>query len=258
MKRGLLAGKTVLITRPRAQSAALSQPLRALGARVIEFPVIQILPPKNWRALDCALQKLDRFDWVIFTSPNGVRFVLDRASSENFSGVKIAAIGEATARELRSRKLRVHLCPGQFTSRALLEALKKKKEIRGRRFFLPRTDIAPEELRRNLIRSGASVTQVTAYRTLPLRKSSEIRKIERLLALKKVDYVVFASASAVRCFFQALAKSRDKMGGVKWISIGPVTTGALREQRQKVFGEAKPHTIQGIVRGIIRAEKNGH
>ena len=257
-----LAGKTVLMTRPKGQAAVLREILEARGARVIESPVIKILPPKEWAPLDSALQDLRSFDWIVFTSTNGVDSVLGRVKALGkdarlLAPVKIAAIGEATVKRLEENGIRADFMAGTYTSAVLLESLKKMREVRSRRFLLPRTDIAPEELRKGLEAGGGIVTEVIAYRTIPVRSAIGKRRFGELFSKKKVDYVTFTSASTVRYFFEALPRSLRKRikDKVRFVSIGPVTSRKLREYGARPYREAEIHTMSGLVAALENGQR---
>ncbi|HXV28601.1 MAG TPA: uroporphyrinogen-III C-methyltransferase [bacterium] len=245
-----LLGKSILVTRARAQASELRKMLEEKGAAVLEFPTIKILPPKNWGPLDKALKEIKKFDWIIFTSVNGVDSVfgrLDRLGRDVrlFSNVKIAAIGDATAGLLREKGLQPDLIPKAFTSEALFQALKRRDEINGRHFLLPRTDIAPDYLRTRLEKSGAKVTEVIAYRTVPVSENKT--KLNRLFGQNKIDHVLFTSSSTVRNFFRAFSKREKSKIKARFVSIGPVTSRTIREYGSRPFREAKEHTIPGLV-----------
>ena len=158
-------GQTVVVTRTRQQASDLSRELGELGASVIEAPTIELAPPGEWSEVDAALERIEDYDWVIFTSANGVQFVRQRLletgrDARAFHDVKIAAIGDATAAAIRdSLCLHVDLCPESFVAEALADALAKAGEIPGRNFLLLRADIARPLLARapGAGQSGASL-----------------------------------------------------------------------------------------------------
>ncbi|MBI3313710.1 MAG: uroporphyrinogen-III C-methyltransferase [Candidatus Omnitrophica bacterium] len=254
-----LFGKTVLITRARAQASGLRQVLETEGARVVEFPTIRIEPPKSWEALDQAVKNIQGFDWIIFTSIHGVASFFNRLEerkkdARDLSHLKIAAIGEATARALRAKSIYPDLIPQKFTSEVLVEELRRQNEISGRRFLLPRTDIAPEFLKRELQKWGGFVTEAIAYRTLPAQGKSE--KLERIMKNHKIDYITFTSSSTVKNFFEAMDRAKRKvLIKSRLISIGPVTTKTLMDFGLKPFREAQEQTLTGLVEAMT-CEKN--
>ena len=245
-----LAGKTVLVTRAAADAATLRQALEQQGARVLEYPAIKILPPLDSGPLDRALQNISQFDWIVFTSANGVEHVFHRLRALGkdvriFSNIKIAAIGHATDETLQTRGLKADLVPEVFTSESLVEKLAGTKQVRGRKFLLPRTDIAPEFLTRRLQMLGGEVTEVVAYRTVAPSKEKE--KLKNWIEKESIDFVTFSSSSTVRNFFEALPKNRRSRLKSRFVSIGPVTSQELKRFGYQPYREAHPHTVRGLI-----------
>jgi uroporphyrinogen III methyltransferase/synthase len=245
-ERKPLFGKRIVVTRPRAQSAALAAQLEALGADVIELPTIEIRPLADTAKLDAALRRLGSYDWVIFTSVNGVRACFERLAAlgrdaRAFGSVKLAAIGEATARELGAHGLVADLVPEDFTSAGIVEALGRR--IAGKRFLLPRADIAPDELPRALRAKGARVTCVAAYATAH----------PETLAAGGVDMVTFTSSSTVRGFIEGIGRTKcwTPASNLVYGSIGPETTRTVEACRMHVAVEAATHTADGFVEAIV-------
>ncbi len=248
-----LWGKTVLVTRARSQASELVRKLSERGAQIVEYPTIEILPPSDWRPIEKAVKRLSRFDWVIFTSANGVQFFFERMEhlkkdARIFGGLKVAAIGEATAQALREKGIQADLVPRDFTTLDLFKSLKNAGQIRGRKFLLARADIAPPELKNLLEKEGGHVLEIEAYRTQPVQE----RKKEILEWLRKgrIDYVTFTSSSTVRNFFASLPLKFRKKSKADLISIGPVTSRTLREYGLKPAREARVHTISGLVDAV--------
>ncbi len=254
-----LQGKRVVITRPRAQASSLSELLRGRGAEVLEFPSIEILPPKSWAGMDKAVQNLKEFDWILFTSVNGVQSFMERLKKSGrdaraLSGLKIAVIGEATQSLLEQSGLRADFTPRQFTSESLVRELSSRYSLAGRRFFLPRTDIAPLKLCRDLEAKGAKVTQAEAYRTVPGAREAHKKTLRQWVRGKKMDYITFTSSSTVRNFFESFPggfQKELKKAGVRMISIGPVTTETLKDYGFKPYREAGQHTVNGLVEAML-------
>ena len=139
--------------------------LEALGADVVKAPAIRIVPPESWQALDEALQRIASYDWIVFTSVNGVEVFYER--SGRMPPAHFAAIGPATAEAIAERGARAEVVPARFIAEAVFEALSEHTDVKGKRFLLPRADIAREALPNLLRAAGAEVDVVTAYRTLP-------------------------------------------------------------------------------------------
>ena len=250
-----LFGKTIVVTRTRQQASDLSNQLSASGARVIEAPTIE-LSPAPIEAVDAALRRMHEYDWVVFTSANGVRFTRDRLmqlamDSRAFGKAKIAAIGDATAAAIRRELcLRVDLSPERFVAEALGEALADAKEIFGKKYLLLRADIARPLLRERLIEGhAAKVDDVPIYVT---KKSESLPEhLLEAIADGSVDWITFTSSSTAKNFFEMLPASHEEMmAKVKIASIGPITSQTLRELKHEPDIEAKVFDIGGIVAAI--------
>jgi len=250
-----LAGKTVLVTRATTQVSRLKSILKEKGASVMELPTIEIGPPQNWQPLDHAIRDLAKFDWILFTSTNGVesfwhRLLKAGKDARALGKTKIVAIGEATGRALSERGIRADFVPKTYTTEYLIKELKRKNVIQGRCFLLPRTDIAPEYLAKELQREGGDVTQVIAYRTLSVRQTHKEKQLLGSLEKGEIDFVTFTSSSTVKNLFDLIPKAKRKSLTSRMISIGPVTTGTLRSYGMRPYREAKEHTIDGLVKAI--------
>ncbi len=251
-----LFGKTIVVTRTRQQASDLSIQLRELGARVIEAPTID-LQPADPGPIEAALSNMHRYDWVVFTSANGVRFARERLMATGrdaraFGGAKIATIGDATAEAVRRELcLKVDLSPTRFVAEALGEAFAEKNEISGKRFLLLRADIARPLLRERLKDGGAvEVRDVPIYET----KSTAALPTELIeaLAAREVHWITFTSSSTVRNFVSLLGENYlDRMNGVKIASIGPITSQTLRELRLAPTVEAKTFDLGGLVAALF-------
>ena len=249
-----------MVTRPREQAASLVNALREAGAKVIEAPAIRIEPPPSWEPLDEALAHLARYDWVIFTSTNGVGSFFQRwrqaRKSGSLSDVRFAAIGPVTARVLSEHDVRVHLLPERFVAEEVYDALVSKLggEMTGKRFLLPRADIAREALPDALRSAGAVVDVVVAYRTVTALPEIEeaVASVER----GEVDVVTFTSGSTVRSFFEAvrMEPGRSALPAHRFLaaSIGPITSAALRQEGVEPAIEATTYTAEGLVEAIHR------
>jgi uroporphyrinogen III methyltransferase/synthase len=248
-----LAGRTILVTRPRRQSKPLVDALRRLGATVVEAPAIEIEPPSDFRGLDEALGRLPTYDWVVFTSVNGVEAFFDRLSEAHprivVSTQKLAAIGPATAESLRERGLEPEVVPEKFVAEEVFRAIADLGDLSGKRFLLPRADIAREALPDLLRASGAIVDVVVAYRTVADEK--EMRRASSLVECGGVDMVTFTSASTARSFF-AKVDPRSVEGRTRAASIGPITSNALRRLGVAPAVEAERFTTEGLVEAILR------
>ncbi len=255
-----LYGKRIMLTRASSQMVSLKSTFRDLGAQVVEFPVIEIQEPLDWAPVDEAIRRLPTFDWVLFTSVNGVQYFMKRVfalgkDARIFGKIKIGCIGDATQQALIAFGLCADRVPAQFTSEALFKELSDAHVIRGNRFLLPRTQIAPAFLRESLEQEGAEVTEVIAYRTIESYQNSKRKKmIATLCGEKAVDFVTFTSASTVHATFSGWGQREKSKIKSKLISIGPVTSETIRSHGLKPYLEAKEHTMQGM----ITALKNLH
>lgn len=246
-----LAGRTILVTRPRSQSRTLARRLRRLGARVVVVPTIAIEPPHPDGPLDEALRALASYAWVVVTSANGARALAARAAALGVSlaaaGPRWAAIGPATARALRRAGAPEPLVPSRYVSAAIADVLPVAP---GMRVLLPRTDAAPPDLAEALRARGAQVDEVEAYRTVIAPPSSGSR-LRRLADRSEVDTVVVTSASTVRGLVRLLADRRGWLERVALACIGPVTAAAAREAGLTPALVARPHTVEGLVVALL-------
>ncbi|MFO8009647.1 MAG: uroporphyrinogen-III C-methyltransferase [Dehalococcoidia bacterium] len=254
-----LFGKRVLVTRAQRQAGTLSRLLIERGAQPFELPSIEIRPLPDTSELDQALVDLPDFDWVIFTSANGVEAVWDRLAALNrdsrqFGSVKVAAIGPATARELERHGIYPDFIPVEYTSEAILSGL-SEREIRGSRILLPRADIAPEDLVNGLADLGAIPVEVTAYQTRVATDAAE--RAGRMLRDRQIDIVTFTSSSTVTGLVEMLGENRWLLRQVKIASIGPVTSATIEKSGLNVDIMAREQTVPGLVDAIEEAFSNG-
>jgi uroporphyrinogen III methyltransferase/synthase len=248
-----LFGQTVVVTRTRQQASELSTRLEELGARVIEAPTIELVPPADWSAVDAALRSMGTFDWVIFTSQNGVSFAKRRImelglDARAFGGAKLAAIGDATAAAIADQlSLRVDLCPQSFVAEALAAELIERGEVARKRFLLLRADIARPILRQKLEQAGAAeVSDVPVYETKPA--ASLPPALLEALDERQLQWITFTSSSTARNFVGLLGKDYlERLKGVKLASIGPITTATIKELGLTPTIEAEASNIEGLV-----------
>ncbi|MDA2913649.1 uroporphyrinogen-III synthase [Acidobacteriia bacterium AH_259_A11_L15] len=263
-RRSWLAGRRIVITRRREQAEGLREALRRKGAAVIEFPTIALKPPRSWQAFDRALEHLDDYAWVIFTSANGVEFFFRRLRAKRkkirpLKRARLAAIGPSTAAALRQRGLRADVVPIEYKAEGLLRALaRREKSWQGKRVLLARAAKAREALPRELRRRGARVDVVEAYRTVVPRVSQ--KRIRRAFGGRKPgkagkpDAIAFTSSSTVKNFFALLGRrpGRRALAGVAVATIGPVTSRTARALGLRVAAEANPYTVPALVRALQR------
>lgn len=251
-----LAGCTVLVTRAPHQAAALAGPLKALGAEVLVAPMIDTIDPADWAPADAALRALASYDWVVLTSTNAVdRFLarLERLGTQRaaLDGVRIAAVGAATAERLAESGITPDLVPADFRAEGLIESFERLGVAPGTRFLLPRAEKAREILPEALRARGATVDVAVIYRTVPAALDPSI--VERLRA-GEVDVITFTSPSTVRHFISwVMAAGLDPalvLATSAAASIGPVTSEALRSRGLAVPIEAAVSTTDGLVSAI--------
>ena len=253
-KRPLL-GKRIVVTRARAQASDLVRTLSDLGAQCIEFPTIQVLPPDDWQPLDEAIEQLAAYNWLIFTSVNGVRQFFGRLFDlgrdvRALHHLKTAVIGPATAAELLARGLKSDIVPENYRAESVVAAF-KTVNIDGSRILLPRAEearpVLPEELRK----MGALVDEVTVYRTAAVTDRTD--ELIEALRTRQVDLVTFTSSSTVANFKALLPEEQfeELMQSVTVASIGPITSDTARDLGFHVHISAETYTIPGLVEAIV-------
>ncbi len=280
-----LAGKRILVTRTREQASVLSEKLQALGAAPIEFPTIRIVPPSDWSALDAALRRLyaskgEGYDWLIFTSVNGVRICCERLQTLGYNvseiqrlhAVRLATIGPATAAAAASYGLSADLVPGEYVAEGVIAALltymqERNSSIAGQRILLARAAEARRVLFTDLVGAGAKVDEVAAYDTLPVAHD-DVRghEVLHMLAQQQLDIVTFTSSSTVRNFVAWLKRCEEESAlppgtlfdrvkqHTRLASIGPITSQTAQTLGLRVDIEAQEYTIDGLVDAILQHE----
>ena len=245
-----LSGKRIVVTRTRTQAGVLSRQLRALGADVIELPTIRIEPPTDLRAFAELVQDAHAYDWIVFTSPNGVTAFFDLFyklydDAREIGGARIAAIGPATAQRIKEYRLHVDLQPEKFVAESIVREFRAAGGVENLRILLARAEKARDLLPRELSALGAIVDEGFAYRTVPeTRDDSGARR--RLLE-EGADLITFTSSSTVENF---LALGLPWPAGMKVASIGPVTSKTARDLNLEVAVEARRHDIPGLVDAV--------
>lgn len=241
-----LSGRTIVVTRARAQAAPLAAALEGLGARTLQYAAIRTEPLDASTPLRGALARLRPDDWVVFTSANGVECFFASAGAALPGGVRVCAIGAVTADALARNGVRADLVPNQFVAEAAAEALLAAGVAAGTRVLLARAASARPVLPQVLGTHGAEVMDVAVYRTVPDGSGAE--EVRRALDAGEVDAVTFASGSAVASFADRVGTT---LGRARAASIGPATSTALRERGIRVDVEADEHTIPGLVRALV-------
>jgi len=248
-----LTGHCVVVTRPRDQSNQLREQLEQLGARVILFPTIKIVPAQDAFLLEAALARIRQYDWILLTSRNAVNALVRTTKAgvgEALSGVRIAVVGMATHRHLADLGIQADFIPSRFNMATLCSELIEKVNVEGQRFLYPCGDLVDDEGPQALRDAGAVVDAIEAYRTTP-DDSADADSLRRSLAAEEIDAIVFASPSAVRAFFTTIA-SRCVSPQVGLVSIGPKTTQALERATPGRVTDARQAGVEGLVEALIR------
>ena len=249
-----LFGQRILITRARDQADELVGALRALGAETIELPTIAIQDPEDWSPLDHAVQTAGSYDWIVFTSVNGVKkFILRMASTgvdiRSLGGAKLCAIGPATAGELQRRLLHVDKVPREYRAEGVLEAF-SGEVLEGKRFLIPRAKVARDVLPEELRKRGAHVDVVEAYRTVLPADSAE--RAQEIFARRRPTLMAFTSTSTVENLLRVFpGDPAATFQNITVASIGPITSETLRRHGLKVDIEALEYTVAALVDAIV-------
>lgn len=252
-----LFGKRVLITRPAAQAKSLVALLENEGAEVIEFPTIEISCLNDYQELDLAIGKLADYDWIIFSSPNGVdhfwkRMNMKGKDARSLSKSKIGAIGPKTAANLENMGIIADFLPDEYSSEGIIEGMKKLR-IEGKKILLPRADIAPSFLPEGLRKLGARVEEVAAYRT-ELSPGENSAIIRDSLKKGKIDIIIFTSSSTVNNFVKLVGNI--DFAGARVACIGPLTANEAEKSGMKPDIIPEEHTMEGLVEEIINVLSN--
>ncbi|MGI8744715.1 MAG: uroporphyrinogen-III C-methyltransferase [Bryobacteraceae bacterium] len=246
-----LFGRQIVVTRAADQATELVSGLRALGANAIELPVISLQPPFDPAPLDAAISNLAAYDWLIFTSVNGVRFFLDRldgsATDLRSLRARICAIGPATRRALEQLHLKVDVMPREFVAESVVTAL-SGYELRDKRILLPRAAAARDIIPVELTKLGAKVDVVEAYRNV-IPPDAEARAHAIFTDKHKPGWITFTSSSTVDNFVAIAGK--EALKDVRIASIGPITSRTIRKHGLAVNAEAEPFTVKGLVGAIL-------
>jgi uroporphyrinogen III methyltransferase/synthase len=245
-----LLGKRIVVTRTRKQASVLSSKLRALGAHVIELPTIRIEPPSDLREFAELVQDAHVYDWIVFTSANGVEaffniFFKLYDDAREIGGARIATIGPATAQRVKDFHLHVDLQPEEFVAEDVVREFKKQGSIENLKLLLVRAEKARDVLPKEFSALGAIVDEALAYRTVPEKRDTSGARQQ--LAKDGADLITFTSSSTVENF---LALGLPWPKGMQVASIGPITSKTARDNGLKIDVEAKRHDIDGLVEAI--------
>ena len=252
-----LQGRRIVVTRAGDQAGPLLARLQALGAAPLACAAIAIAPPASYAPLDAAIRAIAGYDWVIFTSVNGVAAVMARLAAAGLDPAalrdhRLAAIGPATAAALTDQGLRPAFVPDTYVAEAIVAGI---GDMAGQRILLPRADIARAALGAGLRAGGALVDEVTAYRTVP---GPGLAAVAGLLQAGDVDALTFTSSSTVRYFLQGLDNAgfpgdhlRAGPARPAVVCIGPITAGTAREAGLPVDAVADEYTTDGLIAALV-------
>lgn len=254
-KRPLL-GKKIMITRARQQASALVKKLYALGAQCLEYPTIKIIPPETTRELSSAIDDLSSYEWLIFTSVNGVKYFFDLLFEKgldvrSLGHVKTAVIGPATRDELKKYGINTDIFPESYRAESVVEAF-EKIDVKNSKVLIPRAKEARPVLPDELRKMGADVHEIAAYRTIPV--SDDKKSIYKDFMDDNIDLVTFTSSSTVTNFKSLFSEEefKDVKEKLHSVSIGPVTTDTAVENGITPDETADEYTIDGLVQAILK------
>ncbi len=255
-----LFGQRIVVTRTRDQASQLSSQLTERGAHVLEIPTIKITDPEERIALVEAMAGISAYDWLVFTSPNGVSSFFDYffKAHDDIRAIgicRIAAVGPATAAKLKEQHLRVDAMPEEYVAKKVAEAISKKDNVENLRVLILRAEVASPELPKQLEELGAIVDDVACYRTVP--ETEDLNGAAAKLVEEGADWVTFTSSSTVENFHARfnLPELKKKFPCLKLLSIGPETSKAITALGLQPDVEAKPHNIDGMVGALEKSAK---
>lgn len=244
-----LFNKKIVVTRSQKQAGQFTKILEDFGASVVEFPVIRIIPLNNARVTR-AIKEAACYDWLIFTSVNGVKIFMQKISDvRNLAGVKIAVIGKMTAQRLKDFNIHADLIPKEYYAESLVEKF-KTQNLKGKKILLFRAKQARDILPRALKNMGARVTEIAAYKTVPVKHN--ITELKQQLADKAIDCLTFTSSSCANNFI-ALFKKQEKnrlLKNVKVAAIGPITRNTLKTFGVKTQIMPRVYTVLDLAKAI--------
>jgi uroporphyrinogen III methyltransferase/synthase len=250
-----LFGQRIIVTRTRDQASQLSGRLLELGADVLEVPTIKLAPPDAHQNIVDAILGLNSYDWIVFTSPNGVSSFFDLFFKtfddlRDIGGVRLAAVGPATAAKLREIHLKVEVMPGDYLAKNIASAIAAFESLDNLRILLARAQVADPELPQTLEAMGAIVDDVACYKTVP--ETEDLNGDAARMLESGADWVTLTSASTVENFHARfnLPDLLQRFPKTKLASIGPETTKAIAALGLHPVVEAKEHTIPGLVRAL--------
>jgi uroporphyrinogen III methyltransferase/synthase len=252
-----LFGKRIVVTRAREQASDFLARLSALGAECIQFPTIEVMPPSSWDALDGAIRALESYDWLLFTSVNGVKVFFQRLEAlgkdvRDLKGIKIGAIGPKTAEGVEAKGITPDIVPSEYRAEAVVEAFRRLAP-KGCHILLPRAAQARDVLPQELEKMSARVEVVEAYRTV--RPEADKERVKAMLEKANIHMVTFTSSSTVTNFLDMFESEKERL--LSWMEkvvvacIGPVTAQTAEKSGLKVGLVAQEYTIESLTEAIL-------
>lgn len=250
-----LIGKRIVVTRAREQASDMVRMLSDLGAACLEFPTIKVAPPDDWKPLDRAIKSLSEYNWLVFTSVNGVKYFFERLfhnglDARSLSHVNTATIGPATEKKLVGFGIKSDIVPTSYRAESIVDAF-RNYDIQGEKILLPRAEDARQVLPVELRKMGAVIDEITAYRTEATNGNRDL--LLKHLEDKSVDLITFTSSSTVKNFKALLPpeKFKDLIRGISVASIGPITAETATDLGFDVHIIADSFTIPGLCKTIL-------
>jgi len=252
MKKPLF-GKTIVVTRDRAGNARFAAKIISEGGNPIEFAAIKIKPLTQTNQFLQTLARIVEFDWVVFTSTNGVDIFFEALKdlgkdARVFGSAKVASLGSQTANQLAEFGIKADFVPSVFTSRELGKQLRAFANLKGKKVLLLRSQVASNELTQLLAQGGAEVTNTAIYNITA--EKNDCSRLKQEIAGGRIDWLVFASASSVNGFFEQIAGDIVNSSSAKVASIGPATSEQLKNHDVRIDAEAVEHTIDGLIEAM--------
>ncbi len=253
-----LFGQRILIT--REYSPAMER-LEELGAEIMEFPTIKIVPPEDWSELDRAIEKINTYHWIVLTSKNGVYWFFKRYFElghdiRELQGLKFCAVGTKTAEEISKYGIKVDLVPKEFRAEGLIEAFGGEESVKGLRLLIPRAEVAREVFPEKMRALGATVDVVTAYRAV--KPSGHAKRLKRFLSEGKITIATFTSGATFTNFCEMVGDdAKELLKDVTIVAIGPVTKKSIEKKGLKVHIMPERATMEDMVDAIIKYFSKG-
>ena len=250
-----LFGSRVLVAGSPGTSAELRRRLSELGADVVSQPAIRLTDPEDWGPVDAVLNKLDQYDWLVFSSKNGVDYFFRRlfdsgGDARRLGSVKLAAVGSGSAEQLAQYSLKVDLVPEEFNAESLAEAL--AGEAKGKRFLLARASRGRDVLADELQQAGGQVDQIVVYDSVDVE--APYAEVAAALSAGEIDWVTVTSSATAKSLARLYG---DALRQARLASISPLTSSVLKDLGYEIAAEASPHTMAGLTEAILRAGEAG-